>query len=211
MDRPHFLGVHLPEEIKALLPLISKKAAIFEEKEARKYMQQVVKFMLEDSLDDDILLKVRQNKELQVAFYGFFLILRAAVRAKITKAELKSDLEELKPAIRADLASDLCSLYDKSRNLLSEHFESNLHSYNSTLSLDQLRWRVDVAISTSALTKVLTPSVVFELKMRQSPLFTESVTLEASVEQFQQMRFAVAKILREMQDLEKRQVFQMIQ
>jgi COMM domain containing 5 len=62
-----------------------------------------------------------------------------------------------------------------------------------------MKWRLDVAISTTALKRVMQPSVTIQL-----PLSDGSVhTFEMSVAEFHKLRFNVARVMKDMLDLEK--------
>nr|AAF14877.1 hypothalamus protein HT002 [Homo sapiens] len=62
------------------------------------------------------------------------------------------------------------------------------------------RWRVDVAISTSALARSLQPSVLMQLKLSDGSAYR----FEVPTAKFQELRYSVALVLKEMADLEKR-------
>ena len=61
--------------------------------------------------------------------------------------------------------------------------------------LEGLQWRVDVAISSSSLLRVFRPSIVMQMALSDGRM----VTFDVSVEQFHQLRYNVAKVLRDMQ------------
>ncbi len=63
-----------------------------------------------------------------------------------------------------------------------------------------LRWRVDVAISTSALKRALKPAVLMELALTTGAVHT----FEIPVDQFHKLRYSVAYVLKELEDLEAR-------
>ncbi|XP_074078802.1 COMM domain-containing protein 5 [Macrotis lagotis] len=66
--------------------------------------------------------------------------------------------------------------------------------------LADFRWRVDVAISTSALARSLQPSILMQLRLSDG----KALRFEAPLAKFQELRYNVALILKEMNDLEKR-------
>ncbi|KAI5624697.1 COMM domain-containing protein 5, partial [Silurus asotus] len=68
--------------------------------------------------------------------------------------------------------------------------------------LEKLRWRVDVAISTSSLSRALQPSILMQLKLSDGNLHQ----FEVPMSKFQELRYNVTLILKEMNDLEKRSV-----
>lgn len=63
-----------------------------------------------------------------------------------------------------------------------------------------LRWRVDVAISTSALARSLQPSVLMQLQLSDGSAYR----FEVPAAKFQELRYSVALVLKEMADLEKK-------
>ena len=67
-------------------------------------------------------------------------------------------------------------------------------------TLDKLRWRLDVCISSSSLHRVLRPQLTM-----QTTLSDGSVrAFHVSRQRFNELRYTVAKGLKEMQDLENR-------
>jgi hypothetical protein len=66
-------------------------------------------------------------------------------------------------------------------------------------TLVSLRWRVDVTISSTSLSRVFKPTVILQMTMSD-----ESVRqCECSVEKFHELRYAVAKSLKHVQDLQR--------
>ena len=70
--------------------------------------------------------------------------------------------------------------------------------------LKQFKWRTDVAISTSSLKRALKPSVLMQMELSNGKMHT----FEVPTDQFHKMRYNVAFVLKEMEDLEKRPVMQ---
>ena len=70
--------------------------------------------------------------------------------------------------------------------------------------LSNFKWRVDVAISTSSLKRALKPSVLMQMTLDNGKIHT----FEMPVEQFHKLRYNVAFVLKEIEDLEKRAVMQ---
>ena len=60
-----------------------------------------------------------------------------------------------------------------------------------------VNWRVDVAISTTAMSRVFKPSVVIRLTLSDGRI----VTFEASVGKLQELRYQIAKVLKNVYDL----------
>ena len=67
--------------------------------------------------------------------------------------------------------------------------------------LDDVAWRVDVTVSSSAAAKVLRPTVLMTTKTREPTPTTK--TFELSLEAFQELRVSVARMLTEMEWAEK--------
>ena len=66
--------------------------------------------------------------------------------------------------------------------------------------LDALRWRLDVCISTSSLHRVLRPQLTMQCMLSNG----EVHCFHVSKQRFSELRFTVAKCLKELQDLEAR-------
>merc|ERR1711942_408023 len=69
--------------------------------------------------------------------------------------------------------------------------------------LRDICWRLDVAISSSAAAKVMEPQINFDVSLANGE--TRSISL--TQDKFQQLRFAVASMLKQMELLEKKKVF----
>ena len=65
--------------------------------------------------------------------------------------------------------------------------------------LDDLKWRVDVTISTSSMSRVLKPSILMQLATTDG----QKKTFDLPLEKFHELRYNVAKVLKEMETLEK--------
>jgi len=71
--------------------------------------------------------------------------------------------------------------------------------------LETFRWRVDVTISNSSLHRVLEPSILMEMTLSDGSI----KTFEVAVSQFHELRYSVAYVLKEMEDLEKRNILKL--
>lgn len=70
-------------------------------------------------------------------------------------------------------------------------------------SLDRLQWRVDVAISTSSIARILKPVIMLQLTLSDGSV----KTFEVSVSQFHELRFNAALVLKEMEIVEQKNIF----
>ena len=74
------------------------------------------------------------------------------------------------------------------------------HSADALPTLESLRWRLDVTISTSALHRVLRPQLTMQCGLSDGSEHTFAV----SKQRFNELRYTAAKCLKDMQDLETR-------
>ncbi|XP_032812608.2 COMM domain-containing protein 5 isoform X2 [Petromyzon marinus] len=113
---------------------------------------------------------------------GTYTILQTALRLSSLKQEMfKDDLQHLRRE-----ALDAASLQPQ----------------RSLPQLESCRWRVDVAISTSVLARALRPSVLMQVSLTDG----STHQFEVPVSKFQELRYNVAQLLKEMSDLEKRSI-----
>lgn len=74
-------------------------------------------------------------------------------------------------------------------------------------TLDNFSWRVDVTISSNSLSRVLKPTILMTTVTSNG----QKKTFEVSVEKFHELRYNVAKVLKEMEDLERLQILKIKQ
>ena len=74
---------------------------------------------------------------------------------------------------------------------------------NFPVKLQDMSWRLDVAISSSAVAKVMEPQINLDLTLSNGEKREVSLTQD----KFQQLRFSVASMLKQMEQLEKKKVF----
>ncbi|GMH51173.1 hypothetical protein TrRE_jg11681 [Triparma retinervis] len=72
-------------------------------------------------------------------------------------------------------------------------------------SLSSFRWRVDVSISTESLGKAFKPTVLCEVGTDDG----RTRTFEMPVEQFHNLRYSVAKVLRNMEEIERHPIMRL--
>ncbi|CAG2063162.1 unnamed protein product [Timema podura] len=71
------------------------------------------------------------------------------------------------------------------------------------LKLEKLRWRIDVTISSSVLSRVLEPCLLLEMTLNNG----RKEVFEVSLAKFHQMRYHVTSLLNQMENIEKRKLF----
>lgn len=130
-------------------------------------------------------------------FTGLLFLMQAAIRNKTTVSTVQKDLTEMN--VPADHVKDFCNALRTSRFVLEDAARENAPGFPS---LDHLRWRVDVAISTSNLSRALQPSVMMEMTLSNGDI----KTFEVPVDKFHELRYNVAKVLKEMKSVESHPV-----
>lgn len=124
-------------------------------------------------------------------FVGARAVLSAAVRANAQESDLVRDLGSLR--IQEEHVQDILLAMSRGKERMTKGVQSGLRFP----AVDDVRWRVDVTISTTALSRVLRPSVLLQLQLSDGCLETFAL----SAEQLQTLRYDVACALRSLQDL----------
>uniref|UniRef100_A0A8C0IX29 COMM domain-containing protein 5 n=1 Tax=Chelonoidis abingdonii TaxID=106734 RepID=A0A8C0IX29_CHEAB len=141
------------------------------------------------------------EEQLTSLISGMYTLLREALRLPIStfKQEVfKEDLQELR--IPEEFIMDFASVVFGNRRPVVE--ATTMKQGNKLPSVNDIKWRVDVAISTSSLARALQPSILMLLKLSDGTAHR----FEVPVVKFQELRYNVALILKEMNDLEKRSI-----
>ncbi|KAK2505193.1 hypothetical protein MC885_008759 [Smutsia gigantea] len=196
--RVSFLGPQLPPEVAAMPRLLGDlDRGIF-----RKLLKLVVSSLQGEDCQEAVQrLGVGADlpeERLAALLAGTHTLLQQALR--LTPACLKPDafkdqLQEL--CIPQDLVMDLASVVFGSQRPLNSVAR---HQGAWLPHVANLQWRVDVAISTSTLARSLQPSVLMQLQLSDG----SAHRFEVPAAKFQELRYNVALILKEMADLEKR-------
>ncbi|NXL73851.1 COMD5 protein, partial [Leptocoma aspasia] len=144
--------------------------------------------------------------EEQLAFLisGMYTLLREALRLPLStfKQEKNPNCFVLLFSFRIpeDFIVDLSSVVFGNRRPTSEG--TALIQRSRLPSIQDFKWRVDVAISTSSLARALQPSILMMMKLSDGTAHR----FEVPVAKFQELRYNVALILKEINDLEKRSI-----
>eukprot|EP01040_Poterioochromonas_malhamensis_P003304 gene3304-3524_t len=72
--------------------------------------------------------------------------------------------------------------------------------------LEKIRWRIDVVISSGSLSRVMKPNILMQMIMKDGKVFTFEITFE----QFSLLRYSVAKVLHDMQTLERHPIIRIV-
>ncbi|GFS46606.1 COMM domain-containing protein 5 [Trichonephila inaurata madagascariensis] len=200
-ERTLFLGPRIPNHVKSLgknLNNIKKpvfrqmvKLAMldFEGKPVNSDMYVAIKKAVQDTCNVDII-------------YGaLYTLLKCALSFPETSLKqdiFKEDLHEL--GINGEYIEDLTNVvYGQRRSSIFANF-NNIAPHLPKLS--NFSWRIDVAISTSTLNRVLEPAIVMEVQLSDG----RRETFEVHPSQFHRLRFAVATLLKEIENLEMKSI-----
>ncbi|KAJ1527665.1 hypothetical protein ONE63_007626 [Megalurothrips usitatus] len=89
---------------------------------------------------------------------------------------------------------------DMLKNLKCRVQVDNLPHQEYFPTLSNMKWRVDITISSSMLSRVLDPSIVIELELSNG----QKITFESTVSRFHKLRYTVASILKDMDSMNNR-------
>lgn len=197
--RVSFLGAQLPPELAAMPRLLGDLD--------RGTFRKLLKLVVSSLQGEDCQEAVQRlgagadlpEERLAALLAGTHTLLQQALRLPATSLKpdaFKDQLQEL--CIPQDLVMDLASVVFGSQRPLLNSVARHQGAWLPHVA--NLRWRVDVAISTSTLARSLQPSVLMQLQLSDG----SAHRFEVSSAKFQELRYSVALVLKEMADLEKR-------
>eukprot|EP00943_MAST-04B_sp_MAST-4B-sp1_P000739 g739.t1 len=191
----------LVKEVSDALPLLSK----VDQATYRKILQSVVQHLKGKEYSSDEFKKIANvlevdEGEFATMFTATFFILRAAIR---TRAHKKEVLKITGMGFSEKIAADVANVIHGNRDAL----ESAAIASSVTIpTMEDLKWRVDVAISTSDLSKCLKPSILMQMKLSDGSLQNFQLPLE----KFHELRCNVAKALKSVHELEAHPLIRVI-
>lgn len=198
-----FLGGRIPPEIESM----SKNLKDVDQETFRKTLKAVVS-ALEGKDCREVMKSIAESsvipqERLGHIVAGMLRVLSEAIRipaSSLKQEAFKEDLREIR--IPEDFITDFSSVVFGNRRAALEAATSQNDPHLP--SVEDFKWRVDVAISTSSLARALQPSVLMQMKLSDGSFHR----FEVPVSKFQELRYNVALILKEMNDLEKRSILQ---
>uniref|UniRef100_A0A7S2R5K4 COMM domain-containing protein 5 n=1 Tax=Rhizochromulina marina TaxID=1034831 RepID=A0A7S2R5K4_9STRA len=138
--------------------------------------------------------RLGEDPELAPLFTGLYMIMSTAVRHRTKASVVEEDLRSMN--IPNTIVGRIGTTLRTHRSGLEDMHIQNRVRFPR---LEGLHWRVDVTISSSSLLRVFRPSILMRMRLSNGNF----KTFEVSVEQFHQLRYNVAKVLRDMQELER--------
>ncbi|XP_020669536.3 COMM domain-containing protein 5 [Pogona vitticeps] len=201
VSRVSFLGARLPPEVEAM----AKSVRELSKETFRKLLKVTVSTLEGKDCRDAVNLIAESaglsDEQLAVLISGMYTLLREALRLPLSSLKqevFKEDLKELR--IPEDFIADFATVAFGNRR---PALESTMQKQGNKLPrIEDFKWRVDVAISTSSLARALQPSILMQLKLSDG----SARRFEVPVAKFQELRYNIALILKEMNDLEKRSI-----
>ncbi|XP_015282549.1 PREDICTED: COMM domain-containing protein 5 [Gekko japonicus] len=201
LSRVSFLGARLPPEVEAMAKSVRELG-----KETFRKLLKVTVSALEgrDCRESVKMIAESTNlsdEQLAILISGMYTLLREALRlpaSSLKEDVFKEDLKELR--IPEEFVVDFATVaFGNRRPILEATIQSQA---NKLPRVEDFKWRVDVAISTSSLARALQPSILMQMKLSDGTAHRFEVPLA----KFQELRYNVALILKDMNDLEKRSI-----
>jgi hypothetical protein len=140
-------------------------------------------------------LSLDSAEQLGALYSGLHWLLRACARSGLKPKVLADELREV--SMHAPFIAPFVGAVEQARGAAST---PEALAGSSAPSFADLQWRLDVAISSSAVGKVLRPHLTMQCSLDDG----SETTFAVSKESFNELRFTVAKLLKECQDLEAR-------
>lgn len=199
IDTTIFLSPYIPSEIKNIIPLLHQLPT----NQIRAILTDVITYMKSDNNAINQLIEKNKDKndEYSLLFSGLYSILRQAISSKIIIATIRNDL--LKINMPESCVDDICKAIGIARPSIEKLLIINRIKYPT---ITKLRWRIDVIISSGSLSKVMKPSIIVQLILSNGNI----KTFEMSTEQFNQLRYSVAKVLYEMQAIDRHPIVKIL-
>lgn len=144
--------------------------------------------MSKDAMDTD---------DMNLLFTGLLSMVGGAVRSKTPTNLVVDHLKSMN--VPAFVAEDIGQTMMKSRVPLEK---VAFHNKEGFPRLSSFRWRVDVTISSGSLSRVMVPTLLFQMTLSSGKIYTFGV----KIQEFNQLRYGVAKMLRDMSALERHPV-----
>eukprot|EP00800_Vazella_pourtalesii_P001517 TRINITY_DN11384_c1_g1_i1.p1 TRINITY_DN11384_c1_g1~~TRINITY_DN11384_c1_g1_i1.p1 ORF type:complete len:219 (+),score=40.09 TRINITY_DN11384_c1_g1_i1:41-697(+) len=198
LERTPFYGFQVPPEIKSFSKI--KKAFNLEKNSWKNILNFVNQYLVEQNFSNDRFEEVvagvpLTEEETKGVVAAMITVARCVFRNPIIRQEhFQEDLQNLKFP-EASIGILLKMLFGANRAVIDASVVESRVSLPRFLAL---KWRVDVTISNTLLQRALTPTILCELLLRNG----KSNLFEISIEKFHELRYNVALVLKDMEELE---------
>jgi len=199
-----FKSSFIHEEVRACVPLLHT----LPNATLRSILQKIIEYVKTKSITDEEFISFQKSvgekngTEFGIVFTGLYVIFRAVVGDRVTITTLSADLKRMNfPAAAVD---DICRAIMATRSTMQKAI--CVPHQLSFPRLQKLRWRIDVAISSGSLSRIMRPSILMQMILSNGSV----KTFEVSIKEFNQLRYGVAKILYDMQTLERHPIMKLV-
>ncbi|CAF0753750.1 unnamed protein product [Brachionus calyciflorus] len=213
-DRTPFWGAKTTKELKYLQQALNKK--IPSVSISKSCFRELLKIMIQCANGEDenknfsdrltIIADhfVIPENEIVLLLSSLLRAFQLATKIASTKQEIiKEDLiESLK--IPSEFAEDFVNILHGPKRQYVERSLANKCPKN--VFIEKIDWRIDVSLSTSSLNRTMESSVQFQLCLSDGKI----ILFEANLHVFHLLRFNVALVLKEMDDILNRQLFKIV-
>lgn len=201
-----FFGLSIPNEVKQAIPILNGKQTTVEE--LKVLIERVFIYLTsskteqdEFEIPDNLLGEKVLREDMNILLTCIYLIVRTAVRTKAVLSTVHANL--LAMEMTEEFSKIICKGILKLRDSIETSVVKNRVSFPS---LQSLRWRVDVTVSSGALSRIMRPNILFQLVLSD----TTVKTFEVSIEQFNQLRYNVAKALSDIHRIERHPIIRVV-
>lgn len=145
-----------------------------------------------------------------VIYTGLYEILHVALKRKIKQSAFTSHLRLMNTP--EDAVIPLSKVYSQLLQDAKSKYsivDANLIPLNTCKwlpKLANLKWRIDITISSGSLSRVMRPNILFQMILCDGRI----KTFEVSIEQFNQIRYGIAKLLFDMQTLDRHPILKIV-
>jgi hypothetical protein len=159
-----FFAGAIPKEVKVAIELFHSTPI----ENINELLQIVVKYLEQDAhhftLDTSIYDKFSKPEIVNTLLTALYLILRTSLRNKAKVSIIRKDLLAMK--LPSPVVALLCTQMVKSRTSLERIMVSDKRIHFP--KLEKVRWRIDVAISSGSLPRVMRPSILMQVSISPS-------------------------------------------
>ena len=179
--------------VKALVRrLAAGDGSAVPQKQFRKMLGFVVDYLATQSIAPELHAALKEDDALYALFHGLHCLLQSAVRSRVAEATVRDDLGHMQcPKVYLD---DVCKAYANKRE---ELIEAQKEHRTSLPELDAINWRVDVSVSTTSMARVMRPTLLMRVTLSDGTIRT----FECSVRKFHELRYNLARVLKNVYDL----------
>lgn len=197
---------NIPLEVVELIKLL--KSSILEDILVQQLINLAILYIEKNSTFDsefrNIIMGIDESQRCcaESVFTGLYILIQEIIRRKFFLETLKTDLAVLE--VPEAIAVQLLHSIHNAREGLEQKASADAIGVPK---LSGMRWRVDVVLSSSAVSRVMRPSVLMRIVLDDGSVRTFEVPLA----QFHQLRHGVAKTLAEMQRLERHPIVRIVE